>query len=800
VTPHELIDVERDRFVALVDESVDFIALAELTGAVIYVNPAGRRLVGLAPDDDVRATRISDYLPPDRVLEAQQHLIQTLKTGRWEGEFEYRHLISGERVPVYCNAFVLYTAGSPPTLAQVTRDLRSAKAAERQYRELADAIPQVVWTIELGDASGYFNRCWYEYTGLSEAAAGAAGWDAVVHPDDLPRLNAAREVPSSLLAATPMEIRLRANGGGYRWNLVTLQPVRDDIGNIAKWIGIATDIDERKRTAAQSDLLSEVSRRLSESLDLRVMLRSLMELLVPVYADWAIVNVPSDQDRTVRTVAAYHSDPERGAALESRFVGTTHFDRLVRSGIEEMRAQGRAVVYAAGPPDERPGAAAIPAELGLHAVVIAPFFDSELAAGTMNLVRSARRAPFSPDELLLLEMVTERASAAIHNARQYEREHRVADVLQRASLPASLPSTGDVRFSGHYVPATSEALIGGDWYDAVRLPDGRFIMSIGDVAGSGLAAAVIMANMRQVVRGVAQIYADPGLMLDAADRALRVEHPDHFVTAFVAVYDPVTATLTYASAGHPPAYLITDRGAVALISMGLPLGLRDTNEQQGETILVPPGAHLVMYTDGLIESTRNLAHGERRLIDALERGAVFDESKPARALVDGLLPGRPQDDIAVLVATFSETSSVVGRARWLFDARDADDASRVRREFIDRLRVYRPQPDALYASELIFGELIGNVVRHTPGGAEIVLDTSDAYPVLHVIDEGSGFRHSARLPADPMSERGRGLFLIRSTAREFTVTARPGGGSHAIATLPVRALREAVGAEVAPPA
>lgn len=801
MTPQELIDVKRDRFVALVEESVDFIALAELTGTVIYLNPAGRRLVGIGPDEDVRSTRISDYLPPDRVAEAQAHLVETLKTGRWSGEFEYRHVISGERLPVYCNAFVLHSPGSPPTLAQVTRDLRAAKQAERQYRELADAIPQVVWTVDLGGTPGYFNRWWYEYTGLSEADARASSWDAIVHGEDLPRLTAAREVPGSLLAATPMEIRLRAKDGTYRWNLVTLQPVRDDVGNTSKWIGIATDIDERKRAAAQHDLLSEISRRLSESLDLRVTLRSLLELLVPVYADWAIVNLPSDQDATVRTVAAYHADPDRCAALEHRFVGTTHFDRLVSRGAEQGEAPGRAVLYPAGPPDDARGGPLLAtlAELGLHSAVIAPFFEDGGPAGTINLVRDGRRAPFDPDDLRLVEMVAERATAAIHNARQYEREHRVADVLQRACLPATLPSTGDVRFSGHYLPATSEALIGGDWYDAVRLPDGRFIMSIGDVAGSGLAAAVIMANMRQVVRGVAQIYADPGLMLDAADRALRVEHPDHFVTAFVAVYDPVTTMLTYASAGHPPAYLVDDHRAIPLFSPGLPLGLRDTNEQQGETVSVPPGAHLVFYTDGLIESTRDIAQGERRLIDVLERGSVLGERAPARALVDRLLPGGPQDDIAVLVATFREAGAEPERMRWRFDARDADDASRVRRELIDRLRTYRPQPDALYGSELILGELIGNVVRHTPGAAEVVLDTGAAYPVLHVIDQGEGFRHSARLPADPMSERGRGLFLIRSVARDFTVTARPGGGSHAIATLPLLTGRREPGpAEPAP--
>ncbi len=110
-----------------------------------------------------------------------------------------------------------------------------------------------------------------------------------------------------------------------------------------------------------------------------------------------------------------------------------------------------------------------------------------------------------------------------------------------------------LHFDGIYVPASDRELLGGDWYDALRLNDGRIVISVGDVAGSGLPAAVIMASMRQVIRGVAQVYADPIAMLDAADRTLKTEYPDTFVTAFVGVLDPVARTLTHASAGHPSA-------------------------------------------------------------------------------------------------------------------------------------------------------------------------------------------------------------------------------------------------------
>ncbi|MBD5632965.1 MAG: SpoIIE family protein phosphatase [Candidatus Eremiobacteraeota bacterium] len=136
-------------------------------------------------------------------------------------------------------------------------------------------------------------------------------------------------------------------------------------------------------------------------------------------------------------------------------------------------------------------------------------------------------------------------------SRLYENERRVARRFQEAAMPRALPVVPGLRFAAVYRPATREDRVGGDWYDAARLPDGRVVISIGAVCGFGLDAAVAMANVRQVVRGVAQVHPDPATMLDAADRTLHAEDKERIVTAFVGVFDPVTSSLAYASAGHP---------------------------------------------------------------------------------------------------------------------------------------------------------------------------------------------------------------------------------------------------------
>jgi CHASE3 domain sensor protein len=215
----------------------------------------------------------------------------------------------------------------------------------------------------------------------------------------------------------------------------------------------------------------------------------------------------------------------------------------------------------------------------------------QLAENAHRLGRGEDAAPIrGSDEIAdlnrtYLEM-THRLQETLHEKEAaldaYDRAHHVASTLQRALLPQGLPEIAGIEFEGVYESGKTEAQVGGDWYDAVRLADGRVLVSIGDVAGSGLQAAVIMAAMREVIRGVAQVYADPATMIDAADRTLKSEHPDSLVTAFVAVFDPIARSLSYCSAGHPPPLLRTADGSVIeLPSQGLPLGIRARDPDPG---------------------------------------------------------------------------------------------------------------------------------------------------------------------------------------------------------------------------
>ena len=279
--------------------------------------------------------------------------------------------------------------------------------------------------------------------------------------------------------------------------------------------------------------------------------------------------------------------------------------------------------------------------------------DVELGSVTVRA-----RVPFRREDVPLLEELAARASVAIENAQLYEREHRVAVTLQRAMLPAVLPHAEGLTFDAVYFPGATEAEIGGDWYDAIALGDGRVVVSIGDVTGRGLTAAVIMGRIRQAIETLAMYESDPVRLLDAADGVLRRAHPDAIVTALVGVVDPAARTMTYATAGHPTPIVRAPDGTIGqLFGRGLPLGLRDSSPEPAITVALAPSSLVVFFTDGLVESTRDIQEGERRVFAALADDEVATGRAPAAALVARVLDGGVRDDVAVLTFRLADAPS-----------------------------------------------------------------------------------------------------------------------------------------------
>ena len=234
---------------------------------------------------------------------------------------------------------------------------------------------------------------------------------------------------------------------------------------------------------------------------------------------------------------------------------------------------------------------------------------------TLLVVRSRTRAEhYSKD----LEVANEELESFYYSV---EQELGTARSIQHALLPKDLPKLQGWKIAYHYQPARE---VGGDFYDFLRLDEGRIGLVIGDVSGKGIAAALVMANTQSVLRAVAQRSATPGELLAQVNEVLVTYIPPNmFVTCFCGVLDPESGSLTYANAGHNPPVRQHEGKAIDLRATGMPLGLMPGMPYEEKATVLLPGDRVLFYSDGLIEAHNQEREmlGSHRLRDLLTEQA-----------------------------------------------------------------------------------------------------------------------------------------------------------------------------------
>ncbi|GIJ47977.1 cyclic diguanylate phosphodiesterase [Virgisporangium aliadipatigenens] len=283
---------------------------------------------------------------------------------------------------------------------------------------------------------------------------------------------------------------------------------------------------------------------------------------------------------------------------------------------------------------------------GLASMLGVPMISTGRLVGVLHVgTRTTRR--FGPEDIELLRLVADRAGLAAQ-ARTSRLDRATAVALQRSLLPDRLPSVAGLDIAARYVPG-AEVGVGGDWYDLFALPSGHVGIAIGDVAGSGLHAAVVMGRIRSALRAYALETLDPGDVLTRLDRKVRLFEPDAMATAVYAVLDPARAVLNVSSAGHlPPLLVHPDRPAAPLaIRPDLPLGVDPARPRRVVTTGITAGTGLFLYTDGLVERrARLLSVGIEALLAALR--PVPSDEMCASAMAALLHGHTATDDVAVL--------------------------------------------------------------------------------------------------------------------------------------------------------
>jgi PAS domain S-box-containing protein len=315
------------------------------------------------------------------------------------------------------------------------------RVGEERYRQLADAMPQIIWTAGPDGGATYFNRRWFEYTGMTDEEAGPTAWTKVVHPDDLPGAVGRRELTLRTGETFEVEYRFRSRDGEYRWHLGRAIPIRGDDGEIEFWIGTATDIHDRKLVEEQRAFIIAAGDELSGTLDYRQSLARVAVLASTEIADWCSVHIV-EADGSINEIALAHRDEAQltfARELQERYPP----DPEAATGVPAVIRRGEAELVPEIPEQLLRDAAVddlhydLLHQLGLCSYICAPLKGRDGVLGAITLVSATPGRRFGTEDLKLAEELGRRAAMAIENARLYR------DSEERAQAARVLASIGD---------------------------------------------------------------------------------------------------------------------------------------------------------------------------------------------------------------------------------------------------------------------------------------------------------------------------------------------------------------------
>lgn len=485
---------------------------------------------------------------------------------------------------------------------------------------------------------------------------------------DLAAIGALRTALDEGRPATAQVLNYRRDGTPF-WNRLVVAQVRDDTGRVVRRVAVQTDVTaevdgQRARDAlgeqatARLDLLARVSDELALHLDYHDAVDALADAAVPPLATWGFVAVTDERGRFehVHVVAGHAADVELAESLGAQDVSWLQRSPRTTATLDSAPgfvAEPFPVDVASLPARTTPEQLALLQRLGLGSALLVPLRARERVLGVLCLVHE-KVDGFTPDTVVTAAHLGRRAGLALENVRLFLAQRTAALTLQRSLLP-DVPDVAGLDVAAEYLPAGRTAEVGGDWFDVLPLPDGSVGVAVGDVVGHDLRAAAAMGQLRSLLRSYAWELAPPGEVLDRIDGVVRGLDLADVATC---VYARWTRTdegvrLTYARAGHPPPMLRLPGGRVERLDGALrtPVGLAGVPPVPDVTVEVPPGATLVLYTDGLVERRdRALVDGLRALEAALAAVPDGTDATGVRdALVSALVAEHQEDDVCLLV-------------------------------------------------------------------------------------------------------------------------------------------------------
>ena len=641
--------------------------------------------------------------------------------------------------------------------------------------QLLDALPDPTYVVDVDFAQKLSPDCRVVWVGHALAdATGFSQEELLVTAPQLVTASDSTALREALHARLPVAVVRsvpRADGTSFRAT-VSFSPLgAGEAKGSTRWLVTVRDATEELASAVLAEeragaeerarrglsLVARVSDILADT-DSATALIEIGALLVRRIVPWAGFYAYGTRLQRITDLSGitYHrrdlrrgqrakgvgTDPVRELLLDTRMQTVViDRDRPVREGTLTAELLGLLAEDADAPDD---GPLWLLPVLGRQAVL------GVLAVQPPDPSRDRRAMP--PGELTtVLELVARRVGMAMDNLQLYEREHRLAETLQRAMLPEQSHVEG-VDVWSYYSPSSEHAQVGGDWYDVLDMGEGKVGIVVGDVVGHDVEAAAAMGQLRSVVRAYAAEFVEPGKVLDRVDRlvaGMRIARPASFVYASLSPRpDSEDWDIAYSRAGHLPIVHVSGGRSRQLDGANGPLvGFGGRPRHTGHAV-ARPGDVLIFYTDGLVERRdRSMRDGVAALVATAEQIDAPDAAGIGEELLQQLADA-PEDDIALVVLRVPDPEAPATRwsgpreRRWQMPM-DPQTIARARHAVLRACEAWGIEDTA--AAELVASEMVANAVMHGWGRVDLRLrdtgdglriEVEDANPSPPVLREG----------------------------------------------------------------
>ena len=688
----EQLTVTEDRYRTLFETLPQGVVYCAADGRILEANPAAREILGVAADEMAR-------WPPASVWQAVHEdgspwrpeefpVAAALRTGAvvTDAVLGVPHGRTGELRWLRLTAVpdARDEDGRPQRAYAMFRDLTEQRRAEAALREGSELMGRlrdanVLGVVEVGEQRIIdANDAYLDIIGYTreDLEAGRIAWRDISPP----RWTGVEQEAVAQLRRSgvcrPFE-KEYIHRDGHRVPVLIGAAV---IGRSPlRWTSFVVDLTARQRAereragllarerAAQAEAGSAGERLtfliragdlVAAARDRHELLGQAARLVVDSMADFCIVYLPAEDDFLCAASIAYR-DRIRGvvlADLRNSFsvpvAGQLTVQAVYATGTSQLVRDAAARL--AGRNDVPAPLAGLLDQLRPDNVLVVPLATGPRPAGVLALGRGPERPAFTETDLAVAEELGRRIAAGLAHADTAARDHTIAETMQRSALPDGLPEIAGLDLAVRYLPATEGLDVGGDWYDAFPLDGGRAGLVIGDVVGHNIAAASVMGQVRNLLRGYAIENPQPADVLRRTSTALARLLPDALATVVYAVLDPAAGELSYASAGHLPPILTTGAGHTEYLdtAVGVMLGVPgETAFTTGRRHLTP-GDTLLFYTDGLIEERRRDITDGLDALAAVMRTSTALSAEQSCVTAQVMLPGgAPRaDDICLLAA------------------------------------------------------------------------------------------------------------------------------------------------------